>query len=731
MRTVAYISPNDAKRKLRLYVCLFVLALSIPIAILVVRTYKQLENENFYQHRLAAERVAWRMNSWAQQILEPEEKRNFDEYSFLNVSPNALLQKAPVTTSPLSEIPPKTLVPGVLGYFQIDPDGTFNSPILPELSDAVLNTQNLGFSPEELQKRLALKQTLQDILASEDRTTDTVKKTEVARKGQDLRLNGAPASAPSTALVSPRGSADAYEQSKSLGQKLDSLLAFQKRSAEPGTERDAVKQQEKKYQQRYDDQQRATNMGVGEASQTAGGSRMADNDGTARQIDNYRERRKESISIPEQSTIDELQRALDELNYIQREEGEVVEETVELEQLPPGKKGKQAKILTFEGEVDPIQCVVFGDEHLVFFRKAWRARARYVQGFIVEQRKLLDPLLYLAVQETFGENLTVRILHDDKTLLERVANGSGGDKSNEGNKRRETSLYSAFLEPPFDGLRLAFVVDRLPRSVGAKVIDMVSLVLLSVLLLGSYGIYRLGATQIDLGKQRSDFVSAVSHELKTPLTSIRMYGEMLRSGMVKDGEKLKTYYDFIFFESERLSRLISNVLQLARLTNNDSVLELKKLSPQPLLDLVRSKTSTQIEAAGFQAKYIAPEGGAENSLILAEEDAFCQIFINLVDNAIKFSAKSEIKKIELGYRRPPNSGQIIFFVRDHGPGIPKDQLKRIFQLFYRAENEMTRTTTGTGIGLALVNELAAKMDAKVDVQNSDPGAEFRLIFRTV
>ena len=102
-----------------------------------------------------------------------------------------------------------------------------------------------------------------------------------------------------------------------------------------------------------------------------------------------------------------------------------------------------------------------------------------------------------------------------------------------------------------------------------------------VLLVGHYGLYRLGLQQIDLAVQRSDFVSAVSHELKTPLTAIRMYGEMLRAGWVQDEARRQTYYDFIFFESERLSRLIANVLQLARLTNHDAPLDLKEYHPAP------------------------------------------------------------------------------------------------------------------------------------------------------
>src|SRR5262249_53156401 len=152
----------------------------------------------------------------------------------------------------------------------------------------------------------------------------------------------------------------------------------------------------------------------------------------------------------------------------------------------------------------------------------------------------------------------------------------------------------------------------------------------------------------------------------------------------------QAYYDFIFFESERLSRLIANVLHLARLTNQDAPLTLKEYSLRQLLDLVRSKVSTQVEAASFTLQIVEP---ADNQAVdaytgLADEDAFVQIFINLVDNAIKFSANAELKHIEVGLRLPPGrSPQAVFFVRDYGPGVARDQMQRIFQLFYRGENE--------------------------------------------
>jgi signal transduction histidine kinase len=286
------------------------------------------------------------------------------------------------------------------------------------------------------------------------------------------------------------------------------------------------------------------------------------------------------------------------------------------------------------------------------------------------------------------------------------------------------TLHRARLSPPFGDLELAFRVQRLPRAPGTALLAWVSLTLAAVLCGGFLSMYRFAVGQLRLARQQQDFVSAVSHELKTPLTSIRMYGEMLKAGWADDAKK-QTYYAFIESESERLSRLIDNVLQLARLTRSSQRFELRRVTVAELLDVVRSKAATQAERAGF-ALEIADEAPAAAALSL-DVDAFTQIVINLVDNALKFAARAGDKTVRV-YCRPEGGDRVLFAVRDYGPGIPKGQLKRIFERFYRPAGELTRETVGTGLGLALVLQLATAMGGRVEARNCDPGAEFRVSF---
>jgi len=203
----------------------------------------------------------------------------------------------------------------------------------------------------------------------------------------------------------------------------------------------------------------------------------------------------------------------------------------------------------------------------------------------------------------------------------------------------------------------------------------------------------------------------VSHELKTPLTSIRMYGEMLKEGWADD-EKRQTYYEYIHLESERLTRLISNVLQLAKITRNEPSFNLRPLRVGELLDNVESKIASQVEGAGFELNF-KRDDETDRTAIMIDEDCFAQIIINLVDNAIKFSENADHKAIEITSKLTGDK-QVLFAVRDFGPGVPKDQMKKIFQLFYRTESELTRETVGTGIGLAIVHQLTVAMNGKVD-----------------
>ncbi|MGB5328791.1 MAG: HAMP domain-containing sensor histidine kinase [Gammaproteobacteria bacterium] len=383
------------------------------------------------------------------------------------------------------------------------------------------------------------------------------------------------------------------------------------------------------------------------------------------------------------------------------------------------------RIQTFESEVEPMEFALLDSGHFVLFRRVWHRDGRYVQGILFEQSGLIEGLIAPAFRESSLSSMSKLIVAYQGSILQnyaadysRLYRPSAEQPSNE-------LLYQSRLIAPFGDVELIYTLARLPVGAGGQVIIWSALVLAIVLVGGCLMLLRLGQRQLALARQQQDFVSAVSHELKTPLTSIRMYGEMLREGWV-DEAKRKTYYDFIFHEAERLTRLINNVLQLARMSRNEQVGNLNSIAVGDALAELRPRLESQLEPSGFELT-ISGEAEIDASQIEIDVDWFIQIFINLVDNAVKFSANGDQRQIEVRYQQMQD-GKIQFSVRDYGPGIDPDQMKKIFKLFYRSENELTRETVGTGIGLALVQQLASAMDAEIDVVNCDPGAEFRIRF---
>jgi signal transduction histidine kinase len=394
----------------------------------------------------------------------------------------------------------------------------------------------------------------------------------------------------------------------------------------------------------------------------------------------------------------------------------------------------ELSVRTFASEIDPFELGMLDTGHFVLFRNVWRDGQRYIQGALLDRDAFLAGTAEAAYRTSaLADIADLTVAYQGRPLVTLPAHGSLAYASGP-RELGGTPLHRARLSPPFGELEMAFAMGAqagAPRMIaaapGTTLLLWVSLTLAVVLIGGFVLMYRFAVGQLRLARQQQDFVSAVSHELKTPLTSIRMYGEMLKAGWADEAKK-QTYYDYIQTESERLSRLIDNVLQLARLTRSSQRMDLKSVPVSELLDLVRSKVATQVERAGFVLR-VRNDASADAAAVV-DADCFAQIFINLVDNALKFSTGAATKAVELCCRREPD-GSLLFTVRDFGPGVPKAQMKKIFELFYRAENELTRETMGTGIGLALVRQLALAMQARIDVRNCEPGAEFRLLIPAV
>ena len=394
-------------------------------------------------------------------------------------------------------------------------------------------------------------------------------------------------------------------------------------------------------------------------------------------------------------------------------------------------------------QVSNFKMLETKNKQLIFYRDARINQQSSVQGFIVDKHTFLYQLLGIYIRRAgFDNKIQVQLIdkiennfrHYYEYDIDRQGDASFTISNESNNALITKTLFKGELVTPFDNLSLDFTTGDLPLGPATSFVFIFIVVLSLVIVAGTAGFYWLGVKQIALAEQRMNFVSSVSHELKTPLTSILMYSEMLKSGMVKDKENQHDYHHFIFDESERLSRLINNVLQLSNLNRNQELVAPEYVNIDVLRDIIQSKVSTLITKNDFQLNFVIDENMPKNLQAFIDLDAFSQIAINLIDNAVKFFNAANIKglqrkKIDVVFVLDKiNSDKLIFSIRDYGPGISSSQHDKIFELFYRCGNEMTRTTSGTGIGLALVHQLVIAQDGKISVTRHQSGVSFDLTF---
>lgn len=344
-----------------------------------------------------------------------------------------------------------------------------------------------------------------------------------------------------------------------------------------------------------------------------------------------------------------------------------------------------------------------GSKTTLFFRQSPEG----IEGFVVDSDRLI-------------QTVKQRVL-DERGLSEVVEVTALSDTELRYAGRREGHQHK-FAEP-FESVSATLRLAPLEAPLSEQLLLPITALIGFFIVVGLWALYRMVATQIAFAKRQGNFVAAVSHELKTPLTAIRMHGEMLQDGLVESPEKAQEYYRTITSQAERLSRLIGNVLLLSSIE--------KSAPTEPkrgdVLSVIRATATTllpHIEKSGFSLGLEVPDTAP---LVLRDPDSVEQILFNLVDNSLKYASKAEDKRLTISVE--VTSTSVVLSVRDRGPGVPQSDRERIFEAFFRLEDEMTRRSQGTGLGLALVSDLAARMGATVSAKNAHPGLLVTVEFR--
>ncbi len=222
-----------------------------------------------------------------------------------------------------------------------------------------------------------------------------------------------------------------------------------------------------------------------------------------------------------------------------------------------------------------------------------------------------------------------------------------------------------------------------------------------------------------LARARGEFVANVSHELKTPLSLVRMFGELLMTGRVASEEKRAQYLSIIVRESERLTALIENVLDFARVERGKAAYSYRDADLEPTVVRAVEACRYRAETEGMRLELeVAPELPP----VVVDERALQLAVINLVENAIKYATGTEVVRVIVA-RDGTVGGEDAYSVKvvDLGPGIAPEERPRIFERFYRGKSARSGQVRGSGIGLALVWHIAEAHGGEVTVEAGDDG----------
>jgi signal transduction histidine kinase len=226
--------------------------------------------------------------------------------------------------------------------------------------------------------------------------------------------------------------------------------------------------------------------------------------------------------------------------------------------------------------------------------------------------------------------------------------------------------------------------------------------------------------QVRLARLKTDLVGAVSHELKTPLASMRLLVDSLLEDREFDSKKTREYLQLIAGENLRLSRLVENFLTFSRIERNRQRLEFQEIEPANMVDSVSGIVRERFQGSGCEFS-VDVESGLPP--IHADPDALLSALLNLLDNAYKYTPSDKRIRL-LAYGQ---SGQVVFAVEDNGMGIAAREQKKIFRRFYQVDRRLARDSGGCGLGLSIVDSIVRAHGGSVRVTSQlGSGSTFRL-----
>jgi signal transduction histidine kinase len=434
-------------------------------------------------------------------------------------------------------------------------------------------------------------------------------------------------------------------------------------------------------------------------------------------------------SLPEP----ELDRAPVQQQAVQRSVPEDVQIQRALDQQSVARQRKNsiANQAEFDPNLEVLSNFVGPDNAAVIDRADARDDALdlRVTGFIGED--LGESLRLVRTVQIGGEQWLQGLIVDRRALgnwLEQEVLGSPDlagfvELDWDPHTRADDGQWTHQFAAPFGVLEVSARLDPVAvlDSTSAKLILALGLGLALALIVVLVAVERTFTGLVDRAEERERFVAAVTHELRTPLTSIRMYSEMLEQGMVGDRDRQRSYHETIRREAERLSRLVEQVLTLARVEDGPRSL-VGEGERAPLREVVASVVELLEPLAAARELSIGVDLDPEVATCELPRDPLAQILTNLVDNAIKFTPSGGPPIQIIARSRAGQPPQVSLVIRDGGRGVEPQLLSRMFEPFVRGQREHEQATPGTGIGLAVVRALVEEIGGRVHARNRSDAA---------
>jgi signal transduction histidine kinase len=236
-------------------------------------------------------------------------------------------------------------------------------------------------------------------------------------------------------------------------------------------------------------------------------------------------------------------------------------------------------------------------------------------------------------------------------------------------------------------------------------------IVLALLVFGGYFTLHTARSELAVAQMKSDFVSTVSHEFRSPLAGLHQIGEMLRDGRVLEASR-QDYYEMIVAETQRLRRLVENILDFSRMEDGRKQYHFELLEPTSWLREVAEDFRGQVARAGFAVEANIPAG---LPTIVADRETLTSAVHNLLDNAVKYSRDSRTVRVEA----VADGDDLAISVRDRGTGIRDEDRPHIFEKFFRGGGETARRVKGAGLGLNLVQHIVTAHGGAIDFETRE------------